>query len=84
MTHLDCDVAIVGYEELRAAVVSHMEVRDVDGALTAWLAAAGAAAVIVRPDSYVFGAVPRLGDLPALVDDVRAQLTTRAPMVADA
>ena len=67
---------------LRAAVVSLEEVRDVDGALSAWLAGAGAAAVISRPDGYVFGAAAQLADLPPLVDDLRAQLATHAAVSA--
>jgi hypothetical protein len=51
-------------------------VRDLDGRLTAWLDDHGAAAVIVRPDFYVYGAVGSIGDLPALVDDFRQKLTT--------
>jgi flavoprotein hydroxylase len=49
--------------------------RDLDGALTAWLADADAAAIVARPDGYVFGAVTRLTELPALIDDLSAQLT---------
>jgi 3-(3-hydroxy-phenyl)propionate hydroxylase/flavoprotein hydroxylase len=56
-------------------------VRDVDGRLTSWLADNGAAAVIVRPDFYVFGAAGSNEDLPALVDDLRRQLTTRQEVV---
>ena len=51
-------------------------VRDLDGRLTRWLDDHDAAVVIVRPDYYVFGAVGSTGDLPALVDDFRQQLTT--------
>jgi 2-polyprenyl-6-methoxyphenol hydroxylase-like FAD-dependent oxidoreductase len=50
-------------------------VRDLDGRLTAWLAEHDAEAVIVRPDFHVFGAVSGAEDLPALVDDLRRQLT---------
>jgi hypothetical protein len=66
--------------DLRAAVVSLDEVRDIDGALTAWLVDAGAAAVVARPDAYVFGAVQDLTELGSLIDDLRAQLTTPAPV----
>ena len=47
-----------------------------DGRLTSWLAGHDAAAVIVRPDFYVFGAVRSAEDLPALVRDLRQQLPT--------
>jgi 2-polyprenyl-6-methoxyphenol hydroxylase-like FAD-dependent oxidoreductase len=49
-------------------------VSDADGALTAWLQAHGAAAVLVRPDFYVFGAVARVADVAALVDDLLGQV----------
>ena len=50
-------------------------VRDVDGRLTSWLAGHDAAAVIVRPDFYVFGAVSSAEDLSPLVGDLRQQLS---------
>ena len=53
-------------------------VSDTDGALTGWLRAHGAAAVVVRPDFYVFGAVARVADVPALVDDLLAQVHATA------
>jgi hypothetical protein len=51
-------------------------VRDVDGRLTSWLAAHDAAAIIVRPDFYVYGAVSSVGDLSPLVRELRQQLST--------
>jgi 2-polyprenyl-6-methoxyphenol hydroxylase-like FAD-dependent oxidoreductase len=48
--------------------------QDLDGRLTAWLDEHAVAAVVVRPDHYVFGAVAALDDPPALIDDLRAQL----------
>ncbi|MFN3219221.1 MAG: bifunctional 3-(3-hydroxy-phenyl)propionate/3-hydroxycinnamic acid hydroxylase [Acidimicrobiales bacterium] len=45
-------------------------VHDVDGALTAWMAAVGVVAVIIRPDHYVFGSARTLDVLPALVDEL--------------
>ncbi len=50
-------------------------VRDVVGQLTAWLDDHDAAAVIVRPDFYVFGAVSSGEGLSALVGDLRRQLS---------
>jgi len=50
-------------------------VRDVDGRLTSWLAAHDAAAIIVRPDFYVYGALSCVEDLPPLVRDLRQQLS---------
>jgi 3-(3-hydroxy-phenyl)propionate hydroxylase len=49
-------------------------VGDVDGRLTAWLADHGVDAVLVRPDFYVFGSCPSVGELPELLDDLRSQL----------
>jgi 2-polyprenyl-6-methoxyphenol hydroxylase-like FAD-dependent oxidoreductase len=52
-------------------------VSDVDGRLRTWLDDHDTAAVIVRPDFYVFGAVSSTDEIPALVDDLRQQLTTQ-------
>ncbi len=54
------------------------DVRDLDGRFTGWLRAHGAAAVIVRPDYYVFGAVASPADVPLLIDDLLTQLRRRA------
>jgi hypothetical protein len=51
-------------------------VRDLDGRLTAWLDEHDAAALIVRPDFYVYGAVGSVDELPSLVAGLRRQLTT--------
>jgi 2-polyprenyl-6-methoxyphenol hydroxylase-like FAD-dependent oxidoreductase len=49
-------------------------VADADGLLTAWLGQAGAEAVIVRPDWYVFASAAEAAELPALVDELRGAL----------
>ncbi len=54
-------------------------IRDLDGRLTRWLGDNGAAAVLVRPDFYVFGAATSPDDLPALVDDLRVELALSQP-----
>jgi 3-(3-hydroxy-phenyl)propionate hydroxylase len=54
------------------------EVRDDDGDYGAFLAAHGARAILVRPDFTVFGGATSLEDVPALVDELRAHLHTRA------
>ena len=51
-------------------------VRDLDGRLDDFLTAQGWAAMIVRPDYYVYGGVAAPGELPALVDDLLADLAT--------
>jgi 3-(3-hydroxy-phenyl)propionate hydroxylase len=52
------------------------EIADLTGALTAWFTAAGAAAVLVRPDGYVFGTAPSLDGTDQLIADLAAKLTT--------
>jgi len=47
---------------------------DVEGKYSAFLKAHGAVGMIVRPDFYVFGGVPEIGDLAALVDELLATL----------
>jgi 2-polyprenyl-6-methoxyphenol hydroxylase-like FAD-dependent oxidoreductase len=49
-------------------------VGDTDGRLTAWLSAHDACAVLVRPDFYVFGSASSPEGVPALLEDLRAQL----------
>ena len=51
------------------------DVRDLDGRLDAFLTAQGWAAMIVRPDYYVYGGAAAQGELPPLVDDLLADLT---------
>jgi resorcinol 4-hydroxylase (NADPH) len=51
---------------------------DLDGVLSAWLEEHGAAAVLIRPDYYVFGAVTSARALPGLVNDLLAQITPLA------
>ena len=57
-----------------ARVVLDHELEDLDGRLTAWLDEHGVAAVVTRPDHYVFGAVATREDLPTLLDELREQL----------
>ena len=64
-------IARIGVE-----LVALEELEDLDGRLTAWLDEHALEAVLVRPDGYVFGAVNTLDSLPALVEDLRAQLHT--------
>lgn len=52
---------------------------DVEGTHTAWLDALDADAVLVRPDLYVFGVLPRGGQLATLLDDLFDQLHLTAP-----
>lgn len=49
-------------------------IRDVDGRLEAFLAAHGWAAMIVRPDYYVYGGVGELQELRALTGDLLGDL----------
>ncbi|MBI1683640.1 bifunctional 3-(3-hydroxy-phenyl)propionate/3-hydroxycinnamic acid hydroxylase MhpA [Caulobacter hibisci] len=50
---------------------------DADGALAAWLDAKGAAAVLLRPDRYVYGVAETADALPALIDQLRADLSLK-------
>lgn len=49
-------------------------VRDVDGAYRRWMHGLGAAAVIVRPDFYLYAAPRSLADVPALLDELMHHL----------
>ncbi|MEU6075151.1 bifunctional 3-(3-hydroxy-phenyl)propionate/3-hydroxycinnamic acid hydroxylase [Micromonospora sp. NPDC047074] len=53
-------------------------VADLDGAYLPWLAGHGADVAVVRPDFYVFGTATA-DDLPALVDDLREQVSIPVP-----
>lgn len=48
---------------------------DLTGDIAAWLGALKAAAAIVRPDFYLFGAVASMDELPELVEDLGRQTT---------
>ena len=67
-------------EDLRCVIVgvgdpaSGATVADSDGVYGQFFDDTGFAAVISRPDFYIFGGVPSLDDLPALVDDLGEQL----------
>ena len=63
-------------ERIGAQLIVLEDLDDLDGRLTAWLEEHGLAAVLIRPDRHVFGAVATLDSLPTLVDDLRAQLHT--------
>jgi 2-polyprenyl-6-methoxyphenol hydroxylase-like FAD-dependent oxidoreductase len=51
---------------------------DVDRTYASYLEERGIAAVINRPDFYVFGGAPTVEDLPALVDDLLRQVQGQA------
>jgi hypothetical protein len=51
---------------------------DVDGEYAAYHDARGIQATLARPDFYVFGTATTLDDLPAVVDELIAQLGVRA------
>ncbi|MDX3194151.1 bifunctional 3-(3-hydroxy-phenyl)propionate/3-hydroxycinnamic acid hydroxylase [Streptomyces sp. MN03-5084-2B] len=82
--HLDADT-LAFLDELGAHVVTVVPgdeeppaggVADVDGRYLARLAEAGAAAILVRPDFYVYGQVPSVAEAGALVTDLRARIST--------
>jgi 2-polyprenyl-6-methoxyphenol hydroxylase-like FAD-dependent oxidoreductase len=63
-------------EQVGAQLAVLGDLDDLDGRLTAWLDEHDVAAVLIRPDSYVFGAAATLDSLPSLVEDLRTQLHT--------
>ena len=80
------DLALLDRLDVRLASLdptARCGVRDLDGRLGAWLRDNHVAAVIVRPDFYVFGAVQSTEQLPELVDALRQQLTTRQEAAHD-
>jgi flavoprotein hydroxylase len=50
------------------------QVADLDGVYLPWLAGLRAAAALVRPDFYLFGAAPDGAALAAVVADLRGRL----------
>jgi 2-polyprenyl-6-methoxyphenol hydroxylase-like FAD-dependent oxidoreductase len=57
----------------RAAGEDHFV--DLDGDYDLWFRATGRKAFLCRPDNYVFGSVPTVAELPALVDELTEALT---------
>jgi 2-polyprenyl-6-methoxyphenol hydroxylase-like FAD-dependent oxidoreductase len=55
-------------------------VRDLDGRLREWMRTNSVAAVLTRPDFYVFGAVAENAALPGLIDSLRDSLSIPAPI----
>jgi 2-polyprenyl-6-methoxyphenol hydroxylase-like FAD-dependent oxidoreductase len=55
-------------------VILGQDVEDLDGALTGWLRGTGAAAVLIRPDFYVYGAVASAEAVPSLVAELLGSL----------
>ena len=52
--------------------------REVDGLYSSYFAENSVAAVVNRPDFYVFGATASLAGLGELIDDLERQLTRSA------
>jgi len=61
-------------EFIGGVAVSLEDVVDADGTYARWLEHLGAAAVLVRPDFYMFGAVDRIEQADALVLELGRQL----------
>ncbi|HEY1619085.1 MAG TPA: bifunctional 3-(3-hydroxy-phenyl)propionate/3-hydroxycinnamic acid hydroxylase [Streptosporangiaceae bacterium] len=53
-------------------------VADIDGRYLRYLADAGALAVLIRPDYYVFGQISRPEEYALVIDDLREQLAVAA------
>lgn len=60
--------------------VGEHTVSDVDGVYLPYLAEFGAAAMLVRPDFYVFGAATDPQSMAAMVGDLRGQLLSATPV----
>ncbi len=58
-------------------------VTDRDSVYAEYLTRLDAAAIVIRPDFYLFGAASTMAELPRLIDDLRAQLTTGKPADGD-
>jgi len=58
-----------------ARVSADGPVVDVDGTYARWFEGAGVAAVLQRPDFYVFGTAPTLADVPQLIAALERELT---------
>ena len=77
-------------EDLRCVIVGVGDpargatVEDSEGVYGQFFDDTGFAAVISRPDFYIFGGVASLDDLPALVDDLGEQLGVGVPEGAPA
>ena len=80
--HRQLAVAAARYLELGTG--SPNAARDLDGRLDAFLDARGWAAMIVRPDFYIYGGVAAADELPGLVDDLVADLTQAGIHIAGA
>jgi len=69
LDQLGCHVVVLTQDErVPGAVV------ELDGEMSGFMAEHGLQAYIGRPDFIVFGSVPRMDALPALVDDLRRKL----------
>ena len=60
------------------------ELTDADGRLIGFLDEHGWAAMVVRPDYYIYGGVGGEADLPALIDDLLADLAGAGVRLQDA
>jgi len=73
------DAAQLAFLEQLGAVFADLspggDAVDLDGEYRSYMADRGIAAVVNRPDFYVFGGAPSLADLPALVGDLERRLT---------
>ena len=70
------------FDRLGAHAIALPQLEDLDGRLTAWFDEHRAEAVLIRPDAYVFGAAEWPDEVPALIDDLHAHLTTTEMRIA--
>lgn len=73
---LRASLATAEVTALSLAADGNPDLRDCDGVWTAWLAANSIAAVLIRPDHYVFGTAEVIDGAASLAADYVACLTT--------
>ncbi|MFG1377453.1 hypothetical protein [Xanthobacter autotrophicus] len=59
---------------IATVILNGADVRDAGGRLSALLDRLGAAAVLIRPDFYVFGSAPSPQDIPDLLGRLEGRL----------
>ncbi|WP_322068431.1 bifunctional 3-(3-hydroxy-phenyl)propionate/3-hydroxycinnamic acid hydroxylase MhpA [Paraburkholderia bannensis] len=69
LAQLGCRVVVLSDDASVPGAVS-----ELDSEMSGFMAQHGIAAYIGRPDFIIFGSVPNVGELPALVDDLRLKL----------
>jgi hypothetical protein len=69
-----CDVLVIGYGPVLDGSGPEQVAVDVDGFYLPWLREIGCAAILFRPDFYIFGTAETAADVPDLLADLSAKL----------